>query len=708
MSDDAPRSDEPTDMIRSAVAGLVDAEIPVMVLAETVRDPGAGGPDDAPLDLVAMLVPPDCQAEAVESLALAGWSLPPDAGSDAAIGRVTARHTWPLTRGPAHIDLQHFATVFNRLRNDDDRLWRFSALIHWRGLALRTPRREHALLLAVVEGLTGPIAYRAAWLERAGRLLDGPPIEWPELLHDIRLRCLEAIMHAGLAWLAREQAAPVPAAVLERLEAESSPAQRAELVRRAASTRPLSDDDARQDFEVALARYRRRHEFSSPTQAAHKPSATLSLDLPPDGATAWITIPPDRVSTDWLVLKVMADLPAAVFDSHTALRLRFPGLPIGAVPVTPPGAGPSNRFTAMLPFHQGFLKARGIDKLGIVFVRDGLPVVWGRPVSVEVNCLMAVTAADPATGGPPAAAEPAPASTLSATSGPRLVLCRPRGGLNDTLNQVELCWGYAERFGRRLVVDTTRSGLRLPFSDYFQPRNAAADVLFHPTVDDEAAFDRLSAEPPELTGRVNRYATRWDLRLGFWWRDGDRRVPVRFDPDRNHAAALLVHEQHGGGSDSLAALRRLRLTDPVAAIIRSRVDPLGTDYVGIHVRQTDDPVDADGFLTRLRESLAGRRVLICTDDAAIVAKARGILTSSEVFTASTIQDANGRPQHAADTFPDPAARRRANLDALVDLIALGRAERVVLSRGYSGRFSGFGRLAKLLCEHRDVLEGLLS
>jgi hypothetical protein len=704
MADAARTFLEPGDAVRSAVAGLVEAGIPAMVLAEAIRDPVAGGADGSPLDQVLILVHPACQAEAVESLIQAGWSLPPEAARERSLGWIAARHMWPLARGQARIDLHHHATVFNRLQNDDDRLWRYSALIPWRGISVRTPRREHALLVAVVQGLCGPTADRAPWLERAGRLLVGPPIEWPELLHDIRLRYLEAIMHTGLARLAAEQAAAVPAEVLARLAAESSPAQRAELTRWTASTVVVSDEDARQNYEIALARYRRRHEFTSPTQAAQAPSATMALDLPPGGATAWIRIPDDRVPTDWLVLKITAELPAAVFDGSTALRLVFPGLPVGAVPVIRPGSGPQQRFTAMLPLHQGFLGARGIDTLGLVFVRDGQPIAWDQPVPVQIDSLMAITGNE-SVPAVPRAATPSPAQPAT---GPRIVLCRPRGGLNDTLNQIELCWEYAERYGRRMLVDASRSGLQSPFSNYFRPRDAASNVLLHPSPQDVTAFDLLPAEPPELTGRISTYAVSWDGRYGYCWPDGEHRVPVRFDRERDHAAALLVHEQHGGGTDSLAALRRLRFTDPVAAIIRSRVAALGAGYVGIHVRQTDDPVDADGFLTALRESLAGRRVLVCTDDAAIVARARGILTSSEVFTASKIQDARGRPQHAVDAFPDPAARHRANLDALVDLVALGRADRVVLSRGYSGRHSGFGRLAKLLCEHRDVLAGLLG
>ena len=36
----------------------------------------------------------------------------------------------------------------------------------------------------------------------------------------------------------------------------------------------------------------------------------------------------------------------------------------------------------------------------------------------------------------------------------QVVLCRPEGGFNDILCQIELCWRYADAHERVLVVDT--------------------------------------------------------------------------------------------------------------------------------------------------------------------------------------------------------------------------------------------------------------
>ena len=114
-----------------------------------------------------------------------------------------------------------------------------------------------------------------------------------------------------------------------------------------------------------------------------------------------------------------------------------------------------------------------------------------------------------------------------------------------------------------------------------------------------------------------------------------------------------MHEWHGGGFDSVDALRRLRFTAPVADIIRVRIAPLGSDYVGVHLRHTDEQVDAEGFLESLRESLTGRRVLVCTDDPRLLADARRILAGSTVLVASEIMDTGGLPQHHAAPVAPP-------------------------------------------------------
>src|ERR1019366_9078394 len=120
----------------------------------------------------------------------------------------------------------------------------------------------------------------------------------------------------------------------------------------------------------------------------------------------------------------------------------------------------------------------------------------------------------------------------------RLLLCRPLGGLNDMLCQIERACLYAERFDRTVIVDTaySKTYFRDRFSSYFasrQPRlvldaDAAAERL-----------DQLAVFPNFLAGRVSRYATRFDRDLARFVEEESGLIPS-FDFDRDYAEPLIV------------------------------------------------------------------------------------------------------------------------------------------------------------------------
>jgi hypothetical protein len=54
----------------------------------------------------------------------------------------------------------------------------------------------------------------------------------------------------------------------------------------------------------------------------------------------------------------------------------------------------------------------------------------------------------------------------------KYLLCRPTGGINDIFCQIEMCWDYAEKYNRNLIIDTTNHlSLMANFSDFFSPLN---------------------------------------------------------------------------------------------------------------------------------------------------------------------------------------------------------------------------------------------
>ena len=86
----------------------------------------------------------------------------------------------------------------------------------------------------------------------------------------------------------------------------------------------------------------------------------------------------------------------------------------------------------------------------------------------------------------------------------RLLLCRPQGGLNDMLCQVEACCRYGERSGRSVIVDTNYAGstyFRDDLRNYFRSRHGKLIL----GLDDPSSLDGATVFPHlHRIGRARR------------------------------------------------------------------------------------------------------------------------------------------------------------------------------------------------------------
>lgn len=175
---------------------------------------------------------------------------------------------------------------------------------------------------------------------------------------------------------------------------------------------------------------------------------------------------------------------------------------------------------------------------------------------------------------------------------PRYLLCRPRGGLNDTLCRIELCWAYAEKFGRQLVIDTKNSSFFGDFDEYFSIVDQDS-IIIHARLSDELLnrLNALSCRPDDLKGRVDSYKAIYIQGKGFC--DHDSGSPTWFaqrpspEADADCAESLLVYENSGGGSLSHDLLKRIRFSAEVSSEIEESLQSLKRPYYAVHVRNTD-------------------------------------------------------------------------------------------------------------------------
>jgi len=295
---------------------------------------------------------------------------------------------------------------------------------------------------------------------------------------------------------------------------------------------------------------------------------------------------------------------------------------------------------------------------------------------------------------------PAPPNGKNLQQPERYLLCRPHGGLNDTLCQIEKCWKYALKSGRILLIDTRNSGLHANFSEYFEAKERAFRFIFDIHPETLEFLNQLSCFPFELRGKLHLMDLAIFKAPNLVLKNNPR-VPLTFDFSKEYEETVLVHEQYGGGKLSFDLLERLYIAPGPRALILSRISKLDSTYCAVHVRNTDLKTNYKDLFQRILPEIRGKRVLVCSDDAAVIEYAR-LNCPSEILTSSDIPDTSGVALHQLED------REKHVIDAIVDLIALGNAEKLYFSTHTHGGVSGFSRLAAHISQNKYVIGSLLQ
>ncbi len=288
----------------------------------------------------------------------------------------------------------------------------------------------------------------------------------------------------------------------------------------------------------------------------------------------------------------------------------------------------------------------------------------------------------------------------------RLLLCRPLGGLNDMLCQIERACLYAERFDRTVIVDTgySKTYFRDRFSGYFASRQARL-ILEADAV--SGRLDQLAVFPNFLAGRVSRYATRFDRDLAQFVEEESGLIPS-FDFGRDYAEPLIVHHASGGGTNGIGALARLRLRAPLVEVLLQRLGEVGPRYLGVHVRNTDYKAKyrVDTLVAKIAPD---DPIFLATDNRDTVAQFRSLFGAERIHTFASLPATAGVRIHNID---DPTQAHERNRDAILDLVMLALASQLYLfelePNPYGARYSGFSVLAAHLHDAKPVLKSLIS
>jgi hypothetical protein len=294
----------------------------------------------------------------------------------------------------------------------------------------------------------------------------------------------------------------------------------------------------------------------------------------------------------------------------------------------------------------------------------------------------------------------------------RVILCRPQGGLNDVLCQIERVCRYAEQFDRTVIVDTNQRSTRAikdDFSRYFVSTQqrvllGLTNVRFEPK--------NVGVVPHFLAGNFFDYDAYYDNDHENYAEKNTRQL-ITFDFTRDYAEPILIHHAcgriHGA---SVAALSRLRLQDSLCSELAKRLNLVGQNYDAVHIRNTDYKTNYPHFLEQLKGQAAladCERLFVATDDIACLEYCRNFFRDIKIFSFSRLPQESGRPVHWLSETDDNYER---NKDAILDLLMLALSRKFIFfeinDAKYGTKYSGFSILARDLRNSKSILDQLLS
>ncbi|MDR3177342.1 MAG: hypothetical protein LBT96_00005, partial [Campylobacteraceae bacterium] len=274
----------------------------------------------------------------------------------------------------------------------------------------------------------------------------------------------------------------------------------------------------------------------------------------------------------------------------------------------------------------------------------------------------------------------------------KIVFCRPRGGLNDMLTQMQKCRKYALAHDRDLYVDGSRGGFLDSFGNYF----VASDSVYFEGFESFAQYD-FTCHPACLKNDILNYKIKWDSSFKRYAYNGE---PISFSSFRAYNEDILVHEQNHGGL-GVEAFEWLRLNEKVRTYIVNILEKLGS-YDAIHVRNTDYKTDYKTFFENIKDKFVNK-IVLCTDDLQCQLYAKSFF-GDKLCVATELPNTQGKPLHNNKNLD----RYTTNLNALTDLFILANGKNLYFSILFGKtKTSGFSRLAKALHERQDLVKKIL-
>jgi hypothetical protein len=290
----------------------------------------------------------------------------------------------------------------------------------------------------------------------------------------------------------------------------------------------------------------------------------------------------------------------------------------------------------------------------------------------------------------------------------KYLLCRPMGGWNDLLCQINLCYHYSRIYNRVLVIDTNHiSGIQDHFSNYFSFDGDNSMVFLSLSNDLIEIFSGSTIKNLTNGSYVNMESNEWFH---------DKTNKITFDMSSDSDDHLLVHQSSGGGAQSIYFLRNLILENSISEAARAAYYELKKlNYCSTLVRNTDYKTDYVSFFSSIEKSVClYEKILVGSDDKACLDYASDFF-GDKFMSLSELPDANsGRP--LISNYYGMDFQIKHNKRSLMELVVISLSSKFFVSEINflkntplpTGMKSGYVMLADNLNKDKSIFTKLID
>lgn len=249
-------------------------------------------------------------------------------------------------------------------------------------------------------------------------------------------------------------------------------------------------------------------------------------------------------------------------------------------------------------------------------------------------------------------------------------------GLNDTLCQIKQALDYASKYNRIIVFDKFHYEITFEFWNIFE--------IEYPNV--KIIYDDLN-----ISNITNRQQLNYNI---------------------DYSEAVVSYYKPTGGIDSHALIQYLTLKPHIIEQFCERLNNIGGEYIGIHIRNTDIKSDIEGLLNLIRNKDLSK-IFLSTDDINTLNNFKKNYGNKIYSFSSIINLDKDKSLHHSNKLE----KKIKNIDAMLDLLCLGYAKEIYCAKMIfhpslfvqknKNTLGGYSNLALYLNKNKYLIKNML-